>query len=707
MVLGKIMQYLTGIGFTLLSTLAFALMYAFYKLCLPFLSISSILCVQNAFSWVLILPFVFHKGRSFLATTHLGPICLRSLFALLSAYCITFAITRTSLAEVTLLNNIAPLCVPFLARIWYKEKINHRLWPALILGFLGVTVVLQPWAIGIIGWGPLTAAFSGVLLAGTMLVTRQISQEPLLKILFYLFSIFAVLTFPFAILSWQSPPQFIWLYLFCSALLMVGSQLSLTVALRHAPAQIIAPFIYMLVIFSMIIDWIGWGEVPNLTSILGMIVIACSGIATILLSRKTRKALIIVEPLGVGAQFKAEAKSLGYQVIGVFQFSDEIYQSAFHSLNTDRIKGCDHTIHSGNAEEIIREIKKKKWKVQGCIAGSEPGVELAETLALSMGLLCNSKGTALALRDKGMMRESLKKSGLACPDFAVCATLAELEAFLNSHSLPLVVKTPKGAGTAQVFICENKEDLIQGFLNIIQNESLFGMSALHAVVEEYIGGKEYIVDTFSDGEQTHVTDVWVYDRVSSPTFKNIYYNTISIPISDPSIEHIKAYALKVAALFQLKLGPAHAEIKDDPKKGPMLIEIGARLAGAHVGTLISEHSNFNPFRGTIEVFTKGKTQFPDPMVLHKHLALGHGPVLESGIVEQISGIEEIRKLPSFLRHFINIQIGDRIEASTDLSTIPYLALFANSNQEQLMADVKKMHELFKVKVLHIDFRQSI
>ncbi|MFI5343158.1 MAG: DMT family transporter, partial [Chlamydiales bacterium] len=165
-------------------------MYAFYKASLPFLSSSSVLCIQNTICWLLIFPFVLRKGgRSFLASNHLGSICLRSLFSLLTAYCITFAITKASLAEVTLLNNIAPLCVPFIAYIWMKEKIDHRLWLPLGIGFLGVATILQPWGSGTMSLGLVAAALSGVLVGCAIIVTRRIAHEPFLRILFYLFSL--------------------------------------------------------------------------------------------------------------------------------------------------------------------------------------------------------------------------------------------------------------------------------------------------------------------------------------------------------------------------------------------------------------------------------------------------------------------------------------------------------------------------------------
>ena len=178
--------------------------------------------------------------------------------------------------------------------------------------------------------------------------------------------------------------------------------------------------------------------------------------------------------------------------------------------------------------------------------------------------------------------------------------------------------------------------------------------------------------------------------------ENIYYNIITVPLTDPSIQKLMAYAIQIASVFGIKRGPAHIEIKDDPKRGPTLIEIAGRLAGASQPGLIRKYCNFDIYQATVEVFTQGSTIVPEPIVYTKHAAVCLCPVLRTGVIKKILGIEQIQKLPSYEYHKISIHAGDRVQSSTDLGTIPCSVYLAHADREQLMKDIAATHALFKV-----------
>jgi drug/metabolite transporter (DMT)-like permease/biotin carboxylase len=682
-----------AIGLTILASLSSALVYAFYKALLPFFPNSSALCIQSFFSWLLITPFAL---RGSLKSQKLGLICIRSLFGLGAMYCVTLALITTSLAEVSLLNNTAPLFVPFITWMWLKEKIKYNLWPSLLLGFIGVVIILRPTAAEI-NQGLFVALLSGVLAACLVVVVRQIAHEPLPRILFYYFLLFWVILSPFMLFSWREPPLFVWLYLLAAAILMITGQLSLTAALRHASPQIIAPFLYTFVLFSGLIGWVVWNETPHLIPVIGMVLVTISCVITMLLNqKKSMDAIILVEPVASGALFKQTIRSMGYKVVCVFSYSDINYEKHLHSSKETRIQDCDLIVPSADVQDIIRQLKNSIYEIKGCIAGSEGGVELTARLATALGLISTPVELASSLRDKGLMRQTLKKSGLSCPDFKICVSEKEVDQFAKEHSFPMIVKTPQGAGTSQVYVCANRDQLFKNFHEVLQTKNRYDKVTMNAVVEEYIGGKEYIVDTFSDGRKIHVSDVWCYDKISSETFSNIYYNIITVPLTDPSIRKLMNYGIQVATVFGIKRGPAHIEIKDDPKRGPTLIEIAGRLAGANLPGLICKYCNFDIYRATIEVFTAGSTIVPEPITYTKHAAVCFCPVLKTGVIKKILGIEQIQKFPSYQYHKISIHPGDQIQPSTALGTIPCSVYLAHADREQLLHDVAQVHNLFEV-----------
>ncbi|MEI8328763.1 MAG: ATP-grasp domain-containing protein [Chlamydiia bacterium] len=542
------------------------------------------------------------------------------------------------------------------------------------------------------------ALLSGVFSACLIVVARRIAYEPFIRILFYYFLLFWLLTSPSLLFPWTTPPFHIWIYLVLASIFMITGQLSFSAALRHTPPQRIAPYLYSIVIFSGIIDWIVWQETPDLISIIGMGIVIISSIITITLSKKKTAidAIVFIDPIGSGEPFKKMAHAMNYKIIAVFSHAKTYYTQTQHLSEESLCEDCDELITEKDFPYIMHKLHQSSFTIKACIAGNEVGVELAEQITEALKLPSNPMELSKALRDKDLMRQVLKKNGLSCPEFTVCSTELEVQAFARQYPFPLLIKTRKEARTTDLFVCESLDELMQYFQKITNTKNLFGQLVQNAVVEEFIGGKEYAVNTFSDGHQIHVTDVWQYDKIESAKCNNICYNTFSIPLTDCAIQEITSYAMQVAALFQIKKGPTHMKIKDDPKRGPTLIAIGARLMGGGIPLMIQKHSNFDPYSSTIKVFTQGAIRLPHPIVVKKYMVIASCPVLQEGKICKISGLEQIQKLPSYLHHTMNIHLGDYIKATSDWLMIPCHVFLAHSNREQLLQDVDKTHELFSL-----------
>ena len=152
-------------------------------------------------------------------------------------------------------------------------------------------------------------------------------------------------------------------------------------------------------------------------------------------------------PVGLSAGFDKESRnrkfvSLGIPGYAVRDFEEPEKQKLF----TD----CTNTIVSDDLEEILKEIEALHLTVKASVAGHESGVELADQIAEKLNLFHNDIKLSTARRDKGEMRKVLKESNLTCPDFMTCTTLQQVFDFSDAHNFPLMMKTPKGAGTSQV-----------------------------------------------------------------------------------------------------------------------------------------------------------------------------------------------------------------------------------------------------------------
>ncbi|HSW72361.1 MAG TPA: hypothetical protein VLG44_03000, partial [Chlamydiales bacterium] len=255
-------------------------------------------------------------------------------------------------------------------------------------------------------------------------------------------------------------------------------------------------------------------------------------------------AVALFDPVSTAENLKIAAKDLGFKVIGVFTQPLEFFKKDYHVDKEKLFKDCDEVIQEETVEKIIEKLTDSKFRIVAAIAGPDNSVELADHTAYSLGLYCNRFDLMASRRDKGVMRRVLKESGLPCPDFAICASEEEVKEFVRKHSFPLMIKTPKGAMTSQVYKCNDLQTILTHFKEIYGSRDLYGNFCDHVVVEEFIEGKEYVVNSFSDGERVHITDVWGYDRVKTEHYENIYYNSIHLPFSDPIVKPLIDYAIK-------------------------------------------------------------------------------------------------------------------------------------------------------------------
>ena len=269
-----------------------------------------------------------------------------------------------------------------------------------------------------------------------------------------------------------------------------------------------------------------------------------------------------------------------------------------------------------------------------------------------------------------------------------------------------LIKTPLGGGTSNVFVCRDREDVVKGYQKIKTTPDLFGNCSKSAVLEDYLDGKEIIVDGFSDGENVTIVGVWEYHKISNQHGDNLYYNIVAKPINDPSYADALEYTKRLVEVIGIKMGMFHCELKLN-EGIPTLVEIGARLPGWGIPELYRAASNFDPWEKSLEIFTLGELNERLNIEYHKLMAMAICPVTDSGLVEQIFGLDEIRALPSFETMAVKIAEGDIIYPTKELYDTPLEVCLSHENEAQLLQDIARVHELFQLNVSPIQEQQNV
>jgi drug/metabolite transporter (DMT)-like permease len=261
-----------------LSALMFAGMGACIKVAARDIPNDMVVFLRNIFGLLYLLPWLLRGGIDPLKTRRFGMHLFRTLIGLSAMYCFFFAIANMELSAAVLLNFSAPLFVPVIAWFWLREKAPNLIRIALVLGFTGIVLILQP-APGMFNPAAFVGMWSGIFAATAMVSIRRMSDtEPTTRIVFYYSVICSLVSAVPMLWRWQTPRMEVLLLMLGAGIFATNGQLLMTRAYAHAPAARVGPFMYLTVVFAGLFGWFLWQEIPGGLSLLGMLLVIIAGI---------------------------------------------------------------------------------------------------------------------------------------------------------------------------------------------------------------------------------------------------------------------------------------------------------------------------------------------------------------------------------------------------------------------------------------------
>lgn len=248
---------------------------------------SQIIFIQNVICFACILPLALRKGIARLKTTALFAHFIRDASGVSSYFLYFLSLRYLDLTDATTLNYTAPFFVPIVWWIWMREKIDLHVWWSIILGFIGVSVILNPtqqifeegFAYGLGAGIASSVAFAA-------LRVLNLKKEPMSRTLFYYFLSGAICSAPFAWSFWIVPTQAEWFILIGIGLATVIAQMLLTIAYRYGTASYLSPLGYSTVIYAALSSWMLFEIRPTFRSLIGSVLIILGGTLTYILKKK-------------------------------------------------------------------------------------------------------------------------------------------------------------------------------------------------------------------------------------------------------------------------------------------------------------------------------------------------------------------------------------------------------------------------------------
>jgi drug/metabolite transporter (DMT)-like permease len=264
---------LKGVALLSLSALLFATMGVLIRLASHTVDNATVVFMRNLTGTLLLLPFALTQGKAFFITHKPMMHLWRALVGLAAMYGFFYAIAHLPLSNAMVFTYSSPVFIPLVAWLFLKERITPLMLIAALVGLVGVILVAKPNA-QMFNWLSFVGISSSFLAAMAFVTVRALTTtEPATRIVFYFCLIATVVSAIPMYWHWRVLTQQELIYLVGAGSLATFSQISLSKAYSYAPAGKIGPANYLAIIFAGIWAWILWGEVPDHTALVGMLLI--------------------------------------------------------------------------------------------------------------------------------------------------------------------------------------------------------------------------------------------------------------------------------------------------------------------------------------------------------------------------------------------------------------------------------------------------
>lgn len=427
------------------------------------------------------------------------------------------------------------------------------------------------------------------------------------------------------------------------------------------------------------------------------------------------EAIVVCTPYSTGCCVALEMQQRGYNLICVWSrgFADAM---KLHVPGSCRgvlryAAELDEATTLAETAASVREIADKNdWTLTACICGGEAGVDLADALSEYLGLLSN--GTDIAnRRDKRVQQDLVRATGLRAVRQSAGTKLEDMQGFLETESYPLIVKPVDSAGSDGVKLCRSYEDAKEHVLSLLQYEKVNGGICSEVVCQEFLRGKEYVVDQVSRDGVHKTMMIWMYDKMPANGADFVYYGMIPIDSESPEAKLLIPYARGVLDAIGVRNGPSHGEFIMTPE-GPCLVEMNVRAHGkdGYWRSLCRALTGgYNQVDATVDAYLDPETfacypdKPPSPMK-----SCGRCVDLVSyvhGIVKSTPGYDVIRSLPSFVCLETHIKQGSKVSPTVDLATDNGCLVVMNDDAAQLARDIAVIRDLENTKTM-FEFYES-
>ncbi|MEY9106381.1 drug/metabolite transporter (DMT)-like permease [Bradyrhizobium yuanmingense] len=267
---------LAGIGLMVLSIFMFSFGDAMGKFLVGTYSVGQLLFLRACAALLLLSPLIWKQRHQFLHLERPSLQLVRVVLSTLEVAAFFLATVYLPLADVITYYLAGPIFVTAMSAIFLGEKVGWRRWTAILIGFCGVLVALRPSA-QTVSLPALIALGGSLSFATLMLITRSLRKTPDIVMassqFVGTFSLGAVLS----AFNWVPPTPGSLAIFAAAGLVSVTALFCVNRSLKLAPASVVVPYQYSMIVWAVIFGFVVFGDVPSIATLVGAAIIIGAG----------------------------------------------------------------------------------------------------------------------------------------------------------------------------------------------------------------------------------------------------------------------------------------------------------------------------------------------------------------------------------------------------------------------------------------------
>jgi drug/metabolite transporter (DMT)-like permease len=199
------------------------------------------------------------------------------------------------LADVITYYLACPIFVTALSGVVLREKIGWRRWSAVLIGFCGVLIALRP-SSQTVSWPALIALAGSTSFALLMLITRSLRATPDIVLASTQFVGTFALGALLSPIGWVTPDLGSLGLFALAGCISVSALMCVNRSLKLAPASVVVPYQYSMIVWAVMFGYVVFGDVPPLSTVAGAAIIIGAGFYIFLREQRLGRDVAEVSP---------------------------------------------------------------------------------------------------------------------------------------------------------------------------------------------------------------------------------------------------------------------------------------------------------------------------------------------------------------------------------------------------------------------------